>query len=75
MLGRKAMSPVLLLSNCRAPNWQLGSWGEIWAGARALEVNTELEIMGADETLEGHVWSEKAAKDRFDIEGTEQPAM
>lgn len=42
-----------------------------WAGT--LEVSTELEIMGIEETPEGHVSSEREAEDRCDIKGTEQP--
>lgn len=37
--------------------------GEVWA----LGVSTKLEIMGVDETLEGHASSEKKAKDRYDM--------
>lgn len=56
-------------------SWQWGSWGEAWAGASALEVSTEHEIVGVDEPLEGHVLSEKETKDGSDIQATEQPDM
>lgn len=46
--------------------WQSGSWGRDGQGGCS-GVSTELEVMGMDATLKGHMLSEKEAKDRSDM--------
>lgn len=68
MFGRKGINLVLLLSNYRIPTGSQ-AMGQGLAGSSALEVSTELEVLGVEETPEGPMLSEKETKGGSDIEG------